>query len=538
MTEPVKRTQSPGRDEARVPGRHDYERPGTTAIRQAGADDARRSRAQQGLPERVEDPAVAILAAILHEVPAPRPSGESSVSAAHNVSLALKRVVNLARYYQDQSNSRQGISVLGKFKILALTSDPTDAARLRLGKEMRVIREYLRASEHRERIELHERHATRPSDIVQAFFEVEPNIVHFSGHGTKYSELCFEDDSGKTHRIEPSAIQALFERFAGQVVCVVLNCCYSEVQAKAIAKSINYVVGMNDTVGDEAAIHFAGGFYRALGAGQTVEDAFQFGLVEVRLHGWKALNDKPVLVRNPTVMRQPMLIRPQTVMLPGDTPWSYYPEMPDCARIDLGRRDRAALYIDPDKYATFGEFIDELFVNYLSDRFPKFSYGSKWVLAAKPSARVAAPLEWAERAPCPLRELSTKQWKFRTTLEEQYVVPSSLWRVSPIGKGDGFYGVALKTEKLALAYQQWRIPKELISPPSLDILERVQFQDIDESQYPYRLVLQDNQRHSRSKKGRLGPPRGWGIWAETRPVPKEQLEFLIIDPALHKQSRH
>ena len=42
------------------------------AIRQAGADDARRSRARQGLPERIEDPAaVAVLAAILRDTPAP-----------------------------------------------------------------------------------------------------------------------------------------------------------------------------------------------------------------------------------------------------------------------------------------------------------------------------------------------------------------------------------------------------------------------------------------------------------------------------------
>jgi hypothetical protein len=42
------------------------------AIRQAGADDARRSRARQGLPERIEDPAaVAILAAILRDARAP-----------------------------------------------------------------------------------------------------------------------------------------------------------------------------------------------------------------------------------------------------------------------------------------------------------------------------------------------------------------------------------------------------------------------------------------------------------------------------------
>jgi hypothetical protein len=43
-------------------------------IRQAGADDARRSRAGQGFPERIEDPAaVAVLAALLRDArPPPR----------------------------------------------------------------------------------------------------------------------------------------------------------------------------------------------------------------------------------------------------------------------------------------------------------------------------------------------------------------------------------------------------------------------------------------------------------------------------------
>ena len=42
------------------------------AIRQAGADDARRSRAEQGFPERIEDPAaVAVLAALLRDARAP-----------------------------------------------------------------------------------------------------------------------------------------------------------------------------------------------------------------------------------------------------------------------------------------------------------------------------------------------------------------------------------------------------------------------------------------------------------------------------------
>jgi hypothetical protein len=45
---------------------------GRAAIRQASAEDAQRSRAAQGIAERVEDWAViAVLAAILRDAPAP-----------------------------------------------------------------------------------------------------------------------------------------------------------------------------------------------------------------------------------------------------------------------------------------------------------------------------------------------------------------------------------------------------------------------------------------------------------------------------------
>jgi hypothetical protein len=48
------------------------------AIREAGAADARRSRAEHGFSERIEDPAaVAMLAAILRDIPAPRLPSES-----------------------------------------------------------------------------------------------------------------------------------------------------------------------------------------------------------------------------------------------------------------------------------------------------------------------------------------------------------------------------------------------------------------------------------------------------------------------------
>jgi hypothetical protein len=42
---------------------------------------------------------------------------------------------------------------------------------------------------------------------------------------------------------------------------------------------------MNDAIGDQAAIAFAVGFYKALAANRSIEDAYKFGCVEIRLQG-------------------------------------------------------------------------------------------------------------------------------------------------------------------------------------------------------------------------------------------------------------
>jgi len=169
--------------------------------------------------------------------------------------------------------------------MLFLAADPTDASRLRIGEEIREIQEKLQLAKLRERFELHQRMSIRPADISQALLDVQPQIVHFSGHGMSTGELCFENQIGQIHPVEPAALAALFEQFANQVSCVILNACYSEIQARAIAKYIEYVIGMNQAIGDKAAIAFAVGFYQALGAGRTMEEAYKLGCVQIRLQG-------------------------------------------------------------------------------------------------------------------------------------------------------------------------------------------------------------------------------------------------------------
>jgi CHAT domain len=174
---------------------------------------------------------------------------------------------------------------MDKIKILLLAADPSDSVRLRLGQELRDIREKLQLSKQRDTFSLESRESVRTGDITQAIFDVEPQIVHFSGHGISTGELCFENILGKTQRVKPDALANLFKLVANQVKCVVLNACYSEVQAKAIAKHIPFVIGMNQSIGDKAVIAFAVGFYKALAAGRSVKIAYEFACVEIQLAG-------------------------------------------------------------------------------------------------------------------------------------------------------------------------------------------------------------------------------------------------------------
>ena len=170
-------------------------------------------------------------------------------------------------------------------RILFLTADPTDTARLRLQEELGDIRQRLRQANLRETFHLEYAFSVRPEDISQAILDFNPDIVHFSGHGTSTGSLCLEDVSGKTKPVEPKALAALFELVAHQVNCVVLNACYSDIQAQAIVKHIRFVIGMRQAIGDQAAIAFAVGFYTAVAAKRSIEDAFKSGCVQIELQG-------------------------------------------------------------------------------------------------------------------------------------------------------------------------------------------------------------------------------------------------------------
>ncbi|MDJ0737492.1 MAG: CHAT domain-containing protein [Nostocaceae cyanobacterium] len=169
--------------------------------------------------------------------------------------------------------------------ILILASNPKNTSQLRLDEEVREIDAGLQRAKKRSLFDLKQRWAVRVEDVYQALLDFKPQIVHFSGHGTGNDGLALEDEAGKLKLVDTKALAELFELFSNTIECVVLNACYSEIQAQAIAKHIPYVIGMNQAIGDKAAVKFATGFYNALGAGESFEFAYKLGCNVIQLDG-------------------------------------------------------------------------------------------------------------------------------------------------------------------------------------------------------------------------------------------------------------
>jgi len=177
------------------------------------------------------------------------------------------------------SVSREIEAVNNTHKILFLAANPEDRTRLNLGKELREIKEQLSASTYRDKFDLESETAVKISTITKAMQVHKPQIVHFSGHGSGEQGLAVENDAGETELFPTKGVDRLFKLFKKDVKCVVLNACFSEEQAKPISEHGIYVVGMNEAIGDKAAIDFATGFYQSLGEGYDYEFAFQIALV-------------------------------------------------------------------------------------------------------------------------------------------------------------------------------------------------------------------------------------------------------------------
>lgn len=120
--------------------------------------------------------------------------------------------------------------------ILILAANLQGTTPLRLDQEVREIDAGLQRAKQREQFVLEQKWAVRPRDIQRAMLDINPQIIHFSGHGTGDEGLVFEDETGSAKLVDGEALAGLFNLFADQVECIVLNDLHSIDNKQALCK--------------------------------------------------------------------------------------------------------------------------------------------------------------------------------------------------------------------------------------------------------------------------------------------------------------
>lgn len=183
-----------------------------------------------------------------------------------------------------------------KNKILFLASNPKNSVPLRLGEEIAKIEKGLGRSKNRDSFQLIQKWAVQTTDLRRALLDENPDYIHFSGHGTKDGEIMLEDIQGQSKNAAAQAIGKLFYLFRDKIKCVILNSCYSNIQAEEIVKHIPFVIGMKNEIPDVAAIAFSEAFYDGIANGRNIEFSFELAKTSLDLDNLDAENI-PVLLK-------------------------------------------------------------------------------------------------------------------------------------------------------------------------------------------------------------------------------------------------
>lgn len=185
-----------------------------------------------------------------------------------------------------------------KIRILFLSANPWTTSRILVDEEAREIFERLQEGRYRDMFELQKHAAIRPNDLQRFLMMYEPHIVHFSGHGSKAHKIILGGSPGRGKEVDRQGLVEMFALYQKHVRLVFLNACFTRAQARSLAEVIDYSVGTGKAIGDKGGVAFAGAFYRALGFGRSVKEAFQSAKAELALTRMARMEGLELFVRN------------------------------------------------------------------------------------------------------------------------------------------------------------------------------------------------------------------------------------------------
>jgi hypothetical protein len=194
-----------------------------------------------------------------------------------------------------------------KIKILFLAANPRDTTHLRLQEEAREMADRLRGSLHRDAFELVHYLAVRSRDLLRGLQELQPHILHFSGHGNLNQEIVLEADDGSSQPIRPHDFADLLSLFNTNIKVAMLSCCFARKQAKALHRVLDFTIGGAKPISDAGAVSFSANFYQVLGSGGSINQAFGAARLITNMEGRKIFETSDLFVRKDAKADEPFI---------------------------------------------------------------------------------------------------------------------------------------------------------------------------------------------------------------------------------------
>jgi len=170
-----------------------------------------------------------------------------------------------------------------KIRVLFLAANPDSATRLELGREFDKIRDAINSAKYRAAFELiPPKFSAQVESISAALISHRPHVVHFAGHGSHSQGLVLEDRNHRSMLIGPADLTALLKKLRRDIRLIFLNACYTNEHAQLLTEQFDYIIGSDGLIEDRCAAEFAGAFYRHLGEGGTVGEAFLASQVGIK----------------------------------------------------------------------------------------------------------------------------------------------------------------------------------------------------------------------------------------------------------------
>lgn len=209
-------------------------------------------------------------------------------------------------------------------KILFLSSNPTNITHIRLDKEVREVDERIQLGNCRDQLQLIPHFAVRPQDLQLTLLRHQPHVLHFSGHGSPVDGIVLEDHNGQVTLVSAQSLATLIGIIKDNLRVVILNACYSALQAEGISQVVDCTIGMQKAIGDRSAIVFSAAFYSGLAFGRNVRESFDLGVNALMLEGIPESETPTLLERKgvdatkvyPVLLNEPAVVK-EKVPPPG-----------------------------------------------------------------------------------------------------------------------------------------------------------------------------------------------------------------------------